>query len=195
MGIEIFEITFQIEKRFGIKFQKGEHAAAFYDTAGTLYEFVWQKLQGVEPAIPDLPRLYREVWKTLNSAPGHHCWYFGARTERFLGSRELNANWGWLEQSLGLKLPELVRDSASGRIHVPKECETSHRLATWIAKTYPDRVDYLRPVGTTGRPAGWERFTREDCWLGVRDVLAETLCVEPEDVVPEAHLICDLGMD
>ena len=59
-------------------FRGDERMAAFCHTAGTLSEFVWQKLQGVQPAVPDLLRLSHEVWETLRAAPGQRWWYFGA---------------------------------------------------------------------------------------------------------------------
>ncbi|MBI3860546.1 MAG: hypothetical protein HY290_01475 [Planctomycetia bacterium] len=194
MGLDIFEISIELERKFGIKFERDEHLAAFCDTAGTLCEFVWQKLQGIRPAIPDLMEIYQQVSDFLNTAP-HRRWFVGGRVERFLSREDLGTDWKWLEQSLGVTLPALVRDAKSGRDCVPRECLTSFQIATWIAKNYPERVVYLRTAVTNDPPAGARRFSREDCWIGVKEVLIDALGVKPHEVVPEAHLINDLGMD
>ncbi len=60
MGIDLLEITFRIECRFGVKLEGGEHFA-FHNTAGTLLDLVWQKLNGLQPGIPDISEVYERV--------------------------------------------------------------------------------------------------------------------------------------
>jgi acyl carrier protein len=52
----------------------------------------------------------------------------------------------------------------------------------------------LQETLVTKRPTGAEQFTREECWEGVREVLADVLVIKPDQIRPDCHLIDDLGM-
>jgi acyl carrier protein len=52
----------------------------------------------------------------------------------------------------------------------------------------------LQGPSVTEPPVGAERFTREECWAEVRDILADVLVIKPDQICPESRLIDDLGM-
>ena len=195
MGLDLIDLGMQLEKKFQIEFDRDEYQTAFCGTAGSLCDFVWRKLHGVEPALLDVRGLYDRIHRVLMAAPGRPWWYRGTRLQRILGQHDLAGAWDWLQRTLAVSLPPLIPDALTGRLRVPEQCTTAYRLMHWMSEHNPDRVNWLKQATSTGLPPGNERITPEECWLRVREVLADVLAIEPDKVVPEAHLIEDLGMN
>jgi len=59
MGLDPMEIVFRIEKRFGIDVR--DDAQSAFQTAWTLCEYVWQRLHGILPGIPDYAELSKRI--------------------------------------------------------------------------------------------------------------------------------------
>jgi acyl carrier protein len=194
MGLDLVELAMELEKHFGIKFSNDEYYPAFCDTAGTLCEFVWQKLQGISPGVADFRRLHKELHTHFMSAPGRPWWYRGMNLKRLMSKGDLSENWRWLEQSLGISLPALLRDPSTNRLQIPPECASMSRLMYWIVENHPKRVSWLRSSSAAGRTVEAARFTHEDCWLGVRDAIAEIINIKAEQVTSDSHLIEELRM-
>jgi acyl carrier protein len=193
MGLDLIELAMQLETRFRIEFARDEYQTAFSGTAGSLCDFVWQKIQGVQPALLDFQDLHTRVRRALLATPGRPWWYRGVRVERLLGQTDLARSWDSLQCTLGVSLPALAEDPANGQVGVPAQCASVLRLTHWIAEHCPDRAKRLKNA-TTGRAPAAEQMTREECCQGVRQVLADVLDLDPEQVTPQAHLIEDLGM-
>lgn len=196
MGIDALEIRFRLEKRFGIRFEGEGALVPFHNTADTLCDFVWAKVNGIEPGAPDVQKLYARVNKALQTAGRGwwRSWYGNPRIMDLLGSDDVDEKWNKFQRALGLSLPALARSAGSDDAVVPAECATISRLVQWIIEQHPQRIDWQRPPGTRTRQRPVACISREECWSGVREILAETLGVDPEQVVPDAHLIDELGM-
>jgi hypothetical protein len=91
MGLDLIDLGMHLEKRFRIEFDRDEYPTAFSGTAGSLCDFVWEKLQGVQPALLDVHGLYNHLYRTLMATPGRPWWYRGTRLQRILGHDDLAA--------------------------------------------------------------------------------------------------------
>ncbi len=97
------------------------------------------------------------------------------------------------QQALDISLPPLTRSGEWNELSVPPECSTVSRVVQWIISNHPHRVRWLRPPGGTAtRPAA--NLSREECWSAIREILADTLAIDLDQVTPDAHLVDDLGM-
>lgn len=194
MGIDMLSITFRLEERFGTSF-KGHFPGQAFQTAGTLCEFVWLKLQGIQPGMPDFEELRKRVTDALPDAPVRRGWFPGDEFEASLTNGDLQGNWQRFQQAIRLPLPQLEHDAGTNELRLPRGLRTTASAVIWIVQNHPDRVAWLRKPSPTERPPGADGITHEESWLRVRDVLADVLVVEPEQIVPEAHLIEELGME
>jgi acyl carrier protein len=192
MGLDPLEIIFRIEKRFGIDI-RGDARSAF-QTPGTLCEYIWQRLQGIQPGVPDFQKLWKQIDDALPPAPAWQ-WWFQRSAESRLENGDLEDNWRRFQRTLGVSLPPLVYCEEKDKFCLPRGFRTTPGIILWIIQNQPDRVTWLRKPSTADRPPGAECITHEECWRAVRGILADVLVLDPSQVVPEAHLIEDLGME
>lgn len=195
MGIDLLEIRFRLESRFGFKLAGGE-CFAFHNTAGTLLDLVWQKVNGLEPGIPDIHEIYERVHAAASETRTR--WRLSrprnARLTEMFDKGDLDLHWRRFQQALDLPLPPLIRSGEWNELTVPPECSTVSRLVQWIIDNHPHCVRWLRPPGgiTTRSAAG---PSHEECWSAIREILADTLALDPEQVTLDAHLVDDLGLE
>lgn len=193
MGIDHLDIKFRLEKKFNLRIDNDEMWFAF-KTVGTLYEFVWQKLQGIQPALPlEGWCLYEHVLALTLKLPGARN-RFWQTFERMIPRQNRGDSWKELSELLGCPLPPLVERPTDSTLSFPKECETPYELANWLFKHHSDRFPVFREQQITAPPDGGTQWTRAEVWAGIQEFLIDTLGVEPEEVVPEARLVEDLGM-
>jgi acyl carrier protein len=192
MGLDPLEICWGLEKRFGISMRRPARWA--FLTAGTLNEFVWQKLQGIQPGVPDDAEVRKEIHDALPPRPPKRWWFQHNHFDELFTNGSVDENWQRFQHALGLQLPPLEHCQETNTLGLPRGFRTEASVILWIMKHHPERVTWLEPPSATDRPPGAEQITRDECWLGVRQVLADVLVLDPDKVTPEAHLIEDLGM-
>lgn len=196
MGIDYLDITFRLEKEFGIRILEGEQIFLF-DRVQTVEELIWDKLQGIQRELPIEPRLYtQQITLAILGLPGcrKDRWGWGS-LERMIPEEGRAENWERLGVTLGVPLPELEVSASDSASAFPSELRTVGGLVHWVYLHHRDRIPLFRERSVGEPPAGAERFRREDVRKIVQEVLCEALGVEPSRVTPEARLVEDLGME
>lgn len=196
MGMDLLDLTFRLEKRFGIDLESVE-LFYFIDRVSRVEDLVWDHLQGIRPALPVEPRLFAErIVREILSLPGTRKdrWGFGS-LDRMIPEEGRAENWKRLGEVLGLPLPELRSSTTGTALIFPKELQTVGSLVYWTYKNHKDRLPLSREriIGTP--PKGAERFNREDVTRIVREAICDCLGVKASRVTSEARLIEDLGME
>jgi acyl carrier protein len=192
MGIDLLEITFRIEKQFGMKIQ-GDARGAF-QTAGTLSEHVWLRLQGIQSGSPDFGELSKQIDDALPPKSVRRWWFQSADFEGRFENGDIEENWRRFQKLLGMSLPPLIRCSETKKLRLPRGFRTYASVTLWLLQNHSERMKWHRQPSVTDLPVGAENISRQACWEAVRDILADVLLVDPGQVTPEAHLIEDLGM-
>lgn len=193
MGLDPLEIAFRLEKRFGIRIRP--NPAVEFLTAGTLCDAVWQVLQGIQPGTADWAELSKQLDAALPPAPDRRWWSRSATFEELFENGDLENNWRRFQRSLRLSLPPVTCCEKSGKLRLPRGFRTHASVMFWISQNHPDRVTWITEPTAIDRPPGAETVTREECWLAVREILADVLALDPEQIVPESLLYEDLGME
>lgn len=196
MGIDLLDIHFRLEARFGIKLKEGEFLA-FYERVNTVEELVWGKLQGIQPALLVEPRVYgQRVTEAILGLPAcrKDRWGWGS-LEQMIPEEGRSENWERLRVSLGMPLPDLEASPSGSAPTFPAELRTMSGIVRWCYLNHRERLPLSRERSVEKPPAGAERFRREDIRKIVQEVLCESLGVEPSRVTPDARLIEDLGME
>ncbi|MBI3467956.1 MAG: hypothetical protein HY000_33535 [Planctomycetes bacterium] len=196
MGIDYLDIRFRLQKCFGINTCNDENWFLFH-TAGMLHDFVWQKLQGKQPACPDTHALGRKVQQAIKGLKGfgrHRSWLPAWSLEKLIPADNRREHWQQLSQALECPLPPLIEEPEVATPRVPAECRTLTDLVFWILKHHPESAPLLREERIEPPPPGAESWTEEEVWQAVRSILCDVLAVKPEEVTREAHLVNDLGM-
>jgi acyl carrier protein len=193
MGCDPLEIIFRIEKRFGIDVR--DDARSAFQTAGTLYEYVWQRLQGILPGVPDSSVLSKQIDEALPTATGRRWWFQSASFEARFENGDIEDNWRRFQRTLRVSLPPLVLCEETSKVRLPRGFRTHASVILWMLQNHPERVTWLREPLETDRPPGAEKITRDECWVRVRAILADVLVLDPNQILPESHLIEDLGME
>lgn len=196
MGLDPLYIEFRLEEKFGIRILKGEQIFLF-DRVQTIEEFVWDKLQGIQPALPVVPRLYvQQITEIILGLPGcrKDRWGWGS-LERMIPEEGRMENWERLRLALGMPLPELETSASGSSPTFPRQLRSMGDLVHWIYVNHRDRLPLARERCLEQPPADAERFRREDVRKIVQEVLCEALGVEPSRVTPEARLVEDLGIE
>jgi acyl carrier protein len=191
MGLDPLEICFRLEKRFGIRIRANSGIA--FLTAGALCDFVWQMLQGVEPGIPDFMELSKQINDALPCFAAQHWWPPATSFESRMERGGLEESWRQFQRSLGLSLPPLVRCEETHKLRLSRGFRTEAGVALWIVQNHPERVTWHRKPSVTGPPRVAANISRDECWSGVRDTIAEVLATDPGQVTPDAHLIERFG--
>jgi len=195
MGMDLLDLTFRLEKRFGIDLESVE-LFYFIDRVSRVEDLVWDHLQGIRPALPVEPRLFAErIIREILSLPGTRKDRWGpGRLDRMIPGDGRAENWKRLGELLELPLPELRSPTTGTGLNFPKELETVGGLVNWTYKNHRDRLPLSRDriIGTA--PKGAEQFDREAVRRIVREIICDCLGVAPSQVTPDARLIEDLGM-
>lgn len=223
MGIDCLDFAFRMEKRLQIPVRP-QHLFLGHDTTvADVVELLWQRLHGLEPAEDiELIRLYHELHARLN--PGYLWSFWDSMMGSRRDERELNdiipppqraQFWDSLSRDFSCPLPPLTSCSADTYPRFPVELSTQRSLLQflrthlcqrikWVPVAPPASGDPIPLMGsllgiggravrdTPRRDAPW---TREELFAVVRQELADTLSLDLEEVVPNAQLINDLGMD
>lgn len=196
MGLDPLHIQFRLEKKFGIRILKGEQIFLF-DRVQTIEELVWDKLQGIQPALLVEPRVYGE--RVTEAILGLQAcrkdrWGWGS-LERMIPEEGRAENWERLRVALRMPLPDLEASPSGSAPTFPAELRTVSGIVRWCYLNHRERLPLARERSVEQPPACAEQFGREDVRKIVQGVLCEALCVEPSRVTPEARLVEDLGIE
>lgn len=217
MGIDLLDVCFRIEKRFGMKIRYQLAVPLQMWTAGDLFEYVWHGLQGEEPAwgawdakqeilIPSWKRREQTTayLSSFQTGWGGLFTIVPSRLDRMIPEDRRLEVWNRVAEIWGVDPPPLLGSSPLGSSSIdseirsfPPRCMTTNDLmdvferAWWIGLfKYQDQ---WRP-STTPPPKEAAKWTRESAWEVMVETISYSFGVKPEEVTPEARLIADLGM-
>jgi acyl carrier protein len=199
MGIDALDLSFRLEKTFGIKIGRDEAHFVFSDTLRTIHRHLTAKLRGRCQRVPAFVPLYIEIAQAVNRVPRSSKSGFLARVKgnsHFPDPEERTAAWKSLEKELGVQLPS-VGDLIGERLFkIFAFSDARIPLTHWIAENHPERVKEWIPVSCerSGNSAD-QNWTEHEIWEALCDCIAEVLRVKREDITPDARLVEDLGMD
>jgi acyl carrier protein len=198
MGIDALDLSFRLEKTFGIKISYEEGFVAFTGTAATLRRYLIAKLSGKCHRVPAFEPLYFEVTRAVNRLPkSSKSGVFAKLRENshFPDSDELETTWKLLENELGVGLPSVEEPIARQLFQVFSRSNAKMALTLWITENHPERVRQWIPVSCERRGKAADRtWTEEEVWEAMCDCLVDVLGVNREEITPDARLIEDLGM-
>lgn len=194
MGIDLFDIQHRIERRFGIEVCNDE--LAFFEFVGTLEDFVWQKLQGTQPAIRmwqyHLTGLHRRIVAAIRALPGYR-WRLSGRLEKLIPTGNRGDCWAELGRQLGVDLPPLEQRDEDGAPQIPRHLKYVSSLTYALLRDYPNHGVFVRGESQQSPPLSSTQWTRQASIEAIREILVDVLRVKPHEVVRTAHLCRDLG--
>lgn len=193
MGVDVLDLVFRLEKKFGLKIP-AEECVVFFETPRKIHGYLMAKINGELLEIPCLDLLLMEVHIAVNRVGG----WWRLRTARdmnkFFKASHRQACWSSLEKELRITLPPLVQSPQETEPRIPPECSSIWSLAHWIADNYPDRVEWM-PANCerSGKMAGCT-WSEDEVWEILQGCIVDALGVDVEEVTPDARLVEDLGM-
>lgn len=193
MGIDLLDLAFRIEKRFGIQIERGQ--GGYFLTPGQITWLVTQKLNGRNPAVPAFDAMFQRIQSVLETMPGYsRRWFCTNDLNKLIPSGDRQRNWTALGMALGVPLPPL-ECSAKGLQTIPKKVSSSTSLMSWIMENHPDQFLWARPAATCEPPLDAEKWTNEMIWNEVKAAIVDALGVDEDEVTPTARMIEDLGAE
>ena len=164
-------------------------------TPEVLFEFIWQRLQGIHPRIPEWRfTLTEKVVAATIALPGaRNRWW--QSFERMIPKLNRRENWTLLGSVFGCALPPLIESPDDGVPRFPKGCQTPEELAQWLLKNHSNRIPAIREEWAEEPPAhSWE-WDRSTVWTQVQHIIADCLSLDLDQITPESRMHEDLGMD
>lgn len=182
MGLDLVELSMEIETEFGLIFSDSELVEI--GTVGELYGALLQRHELKPPQWCLSQRMFYRIrslfigrfWqkrdKVRPSTP----------TQGLLGRDPLEPAWRRFRTSLGLKLPDLERPWFGRSPHLPPSCQTVAGVTRTALSMNLSEV--LGPADPRARV--WERMSQ---------VIQTSLGVPPKLVLCQHHFMHDLGCD
>lgn len=193
MGLDLVELSIWTEETFQIEIDQEDYAAVFL-IAGSLHHYVWQRLQGVCPALPiEGHELINQIQAAVLSLPGARS-TFWSTFERMIPKQNRLESWAQLSRSLHCPLPPLVERPGDPILRFPKSASNSWTLAKWILKRHADRFPPVRESRSMPTPPGADQWTEDAVWQKIQSYLSELSGVDPNRIERHSELIDDLGL-
>lgn len=193
MGLDLVELTIWTEETFQIEIDQEDYAAAFF-TAGSLHHYVWQRLQGVYPALRiEGFELTNQIQAAVLSLPGARS-TFWSTFERMIPRQNRLEIWALLSRDLHCPLPPLVERPGDPILRFPKFASNAWKLAKWILKQHADRFPPVRESRSMPAPPGADQWTEDAVWQQIQSVLSELSGIDPSRIERYSELIDDLGL-
>jgi acyl carrier protein len=193
MGLEIVDLVFRMEKRFGIRFDRDLDIEHLGDTAGRVHRLVMSKLLGQSLPRVGLAETYATASQVCDAVPGGRWrWRSSNRLERILPRAHRERAWRELGRALNCRLPELECVPGDIATRIPAECATLVDLTWWVIHRREAADESV--VAPSELPPGNEYWTPESVWLAVRETIAEVTGIDADEIVPDSRMITDLGM-
>lgn len=125
MGLEIVDLVFRLEKRFGIRLDRDLDIEHLGDTAGRVHRLVMSKLLGQSLPRVGLAETYATALQVCDAALGGRWrWRFSNQLERILPPAHRERAWQELGRALDCRLPELECLPGESATRIPAECAT-----------------------------------------------------------------------
>ncbi len=195
MGIDVIDLQFRMEKRFGIRIDQDEYI--YFQTPGQITCLITEKLKGCSPAIPDYSATWQPIWKAIKSLPGYRrrwFWFPTVNLSNYIGTELRTESWEALNTALGVTLPPLEQPVGSGPPVIPDNISSFLSLMSWLVDHHPERVVWKREASRNQPPLNADQWTDEAIWQAVKSAISDGLGVDEADVIPNARMVEDLGM-
>ena len=207
MGIDMLDIGFRVEKKFGLKkFRPLPPVSPPPWTAGGLFEQMWRGLQGEEPAweFSLIWEPAKQAWELRRKADDylrsfHQGWrmFMPHQMDRLIPMAGRAEVWKYLSALFEVDVTPLDLASTGDEVPFPPHCQTTRQLLDHFERAWWDgrvpRQDQWRPSAHPP-PADAQKWTRETAWLAFAEMLCACLGLDDDKVTLEATLIGDLGM-
>lgn len=207
MGIDMLDIGFRVEKKFGLKkFRPLPPVSPPLWTAGGLFEQMWRGLQGEEPAweFSLIWEPAKQAWELRRKADDylrsfHQGWrmFMPHQMDRLIPMAGRAEVWKYLSALFEVDVTPLDLASTGDEVPFPPHCQTTRQLLDHFERAWWDgrvpRQDQWRPSAHPP-PADAQKWTRETAWLAFAEMLCACLGLDDDKVTLEATLIGDLGM-
>ena len=207
MGIDMLDIGFRVEKKFGLKkFRPLPPVSPPLWTAGDLFEQMWRGLQGEEPAweFSLIWEPAKQAWELRRKADDylrsfHQGWrmFMPHQMDRLIPMAGRAEVWKYLSALFEVDVTPLDLASTGDEVPFPPHCQTTRQLLDHFERAWWDgrvpRQDQWRPSAHPP-PADAQKWTRETAWLAFAEMLCACLGLDDDKVTLEATLIGDLGM-
>ncbi len=192
MGVDLLDLVFRIEKRFGIQIERGQ--GGYFFTPGQITWLVTEKLNGRNPAAPDLNAMFQRIQCCLETMPGYRRpWLNTTELNTLIPTSHRQRNWSSLGMALGVMLPPLEDSGGITPPTIPQVVFSSTSLMAWIMQNHPDQFIWTRPATLCDPPPDADKWTREMIWNEIKTAIVDALGVDDDEVTPTARMIEDLG--
>lgn len=193
-GIDMMDLVFRLEKRFGIQIERGQ--GGYFFTPGQIAWLVAEKLKGRNPAVPDINAMFQRIQSAVETMPDYcRPWFHTNDLNRLIPSSDRQRNWTALGMALGVPLPPLEEQPSSWSPTIPKSVSSFTSLMSWIMQNYPDQFIWTRAPIVCERPPDADKWTNEMIWNEVRATVVDALGVDEDEVTPTARMAEDLGAE
>lgn len=190
MGLDSVELVLRIEEEFSIELPDGEIMDT--RTVGDLYRVVLSKLE-TTPSCLSSKAFYR-VRTALVECLGLPRRSIRPSTplDSLIPRTSLIKEWQKIADHSGLALPPLKRrkrwsDAFLGPFaSSPYTIQTAGDLATIVLTLNYDEL--------SSKPEQRPKLTSEDVWKKLVDIFCDQLQLDPDQVVPDATIVDDLGV-
>lgn len=194
MGIDLLDVVFRIERRFGIEIERGQ--GGYFLTPAQITWLVTEKLHGRNPAVPDLVAMLKRIESTVEAMPGYpRPWFRKNDLNQLIPFSDRERNWTALGVALGVPLPPLESSAGFDPRTIPKSVASSTSLISWIMQNHPEQMIWTRPATVCEPPPDAERWTNETIWDEVKAAIVDALGVDEDEVTPTARMVEDLGAE
>lgn len=194
MGIDLMDLVFRVEKRFGIQIERGQ--GGYFLTPGQITWLVTEKLSGRNPAVPDFNAMFQRIQSTVETMPGYsRPWFRTYDLNKLIAFNDLQRNWTTLGMALGVPLPPLESSTGFDSQIIPKQVSSVTSLMGWIMQNHPDQFIWTRPASICDPPPDADEWTNEMIWNEVNAAIVDVLGVDEDEVTPTARMVEDLGAE
>ena len=179
MGIDLIDLAFRLEKRFGIQIERDQ--CAYFLTPGQIAWLVSEKLHGRNPAVPDYFAMWDRVQAALKTMPNYRRRWFHdyySDLNRIVPSENRPQNWTALGEALGVPLPPLDHSSVLDPPAIPKCVSSLLSLSSWIMEHYPDRFIWKKSATECAPPVDADKWTNESIWEAIKKTISDALGVD-----------------
>lgn len=212
MGIDCLDFACRMEKRLQIPVRPQHLFLGHHTTVADVVELLWQRLHGLEfEEDVELIRLYHELDKRVVSIGprGFWGWVTGSRCENrrledIIPPHQRTLFWESLRRDFYCPLPPLRSDPGEADPRFPEEIYNQRSLLQFLRAHLFQQIKWIPVAPSQGSAVISDARsishreaprTREELFAIIRQELSDTLVLALDEVVPDAELIDDLGME
>lgn len=194
MGIDAYDLSFRLEKRFEISFDRDDLIYLFQSPRQVI-RLVTARLSGEILPIPDVPAMFERITSAIQSVPDYRRRWFRHTLEASFPKERRELNWSAFGDALGVTLPALPA-SESEVPELPRECSSHVRLTFWLMEHAPERVLWKRsPAECVGQTPVGHDWEPEQIQQAVVETIVDVLGVDIDEATLDADMVEALGME